>query len=294
MKKLIFYALIVTVLTSCGQKTTVFENSTSEEKWKILQDYYMVPGATASNERTLPNVLSEQEVLLKAADAAIKEGVLDPTYYMYQEIPALMDAKIETPILITDSVSGNPNMYMLTAVDDAGVLLAEIYVNSASVTNDADFELGRGFAIPNTSYHYITKREATDLIREEFQNRVVSEPMAVYNLRLGDDPHSHRAIFWYFTVDENTRDAIDNNSEEYILAAGIFGYSSIIGGISNRAAINLGPGGSPHLNGYRLAKLDTPLRLNDKLNAARAAGGVAFSPSVYPNESITFTPVPLK
>jgi hypothetical protein len=34
-------------------------------------------------------------VLLKVADVAIAEGVLDPSYYEYQNYPALMTAKIE-------------------------------------------------------------------------------------------------------------------------------------------------------------------------------------------------------
>lgn len=43
----------------------------------------MVPGAPVSDVRPLPNILSEQEILLKAADYAIAEGVLDPSYDEY-------------------------------------------------------------------------------------------------------------------------------------------------------------------------------------------------------------------
>ncbi|MDR2211811.1 MAG: hypothetical protein LBO65_10180 [Spirochaetaceae bacterium] len=298
MKRIICCVFVVAALTSCGPKPvpTVFESSTPEEKWAILRDDYLAADAPVSSERPLPNVLSEQEVLLKAADAAIAEGVLYSDYYAYEETPALKTAKIETPILLTDGATGEPNMYLLTAVDDAGVLLAEVYVNSEAGTSDADFELGRGFAITNTSFHYITKREAAELIQSQFPEGEVSEPMAVSNLRLGEDPHSHRGIFWYFTVGESepSRSAA-GTAEEYVLAADVFGYHPVPGGLSNnRAAIDIGQGGSFHLDGYRMAKLDRPLRLFNKLNTARSAGGASFSPSVYPSETISFTPVPLK
>jgi hypothetical protein len=86
--------------SACLQKATVFEtfeHRTPEERWAIMQEYYIVPGAPVSDERPLLNVLSEQEVLLKAADYAIAKGVLDPSYYAYQNNPALMTAKIEAP-----------------------------------------------------------------------------------------------------------------------------------------------------------------------------------------------------
>jgi hypothetical protein len=293
MKKLICYVCIVIMFASCGQKITTFEKSTPQEKWEIMREYYMVPGAPVSDERPLPNVLSEREVLLKAADQAILEGVLDPSYYAYEETPELMTAKIETPILVTDGNTGEPDMYLLTAVDDTGVLLATVSVNSAVNTNGTKFEYGRGFARPNTSAHYITKREAVDLIRSQFPEAMTSEPMAVSNLRLGDDPNTPKVLFWYFTVDENTR-SVTGESGEYVIAADISGYRSIPGGVSNRAAINTGRGGSPYLGRYRMAKLDTPLRLFNKLNAARAAGGASFTPSRYPDEQVGFTPVPLK
>jgi hypothetical protein len=51
----------------------------------------MVPGVPVSVERPLPNVLSELEILLKAADYAIAQGVLDPSFYAYENTPELMN-----------------------------------------------------------------------------------------------------------------------------------------------------------------------------------------------------------
>jgi hypothetical protein len=294
MKKLIFYVFIAITFVSCGQKPIVYDKSTPQEKWQIIRDDIMVPGAPVSNERPLPNVLSEQEVLLKVADVAIEEGILDPSYYEYQNNPALLTAKIETPVLITDAENGKPGCYLLTAVDNDGVFLAEVSVNSAVNANTAEFEFGRGFAIPDTSHHYITKREASELIQSQFSDSTVSEPMAITNLWLDDDPYSHMFFFWYFTVSDNTRNVADVE-DEYIIATIIPGYTTIPGGVSNRAAIDFaGDRGDFHLKGYRMAKLNKPLHLFDKLEAARAVGGASYAPASYPTESVGITPVPLK
>jgi hypothetical protein len=291
MKKLMLCTFIVMVFATCGQNTIKFENNTPEEKWEIIQDY-MVPNASVSNERPLPNVLSEQEVLIKAADFANKEGAFDPLYFRYQNNPALLTAKIETPILVTNAENGEPGWYLLTAVDDAGVFLARVSFKSAVTTSDEEFTGLRSFAFPNSTHHFITKREADELIHSQFPDSAVSEPMAITNLRLDDDPSSHKSFFWYFTVNDTARNAA---GDEYIIATFIPGYTSIPGGVSNRAAIDFaGQRGDVHLNGYRMAKLEKPLRLFDKLNSARSAGGASFAPATYPTESVGFTPVPLK
>jgi hypothetical protein len=293
MKKLIYCGFIVIFLGSCGQKAVVYEQSTPEEKWQVIRDDFMVSDAPADIERPLPNVLSEQEVLLKAADVAVKEGVLDPDYYAYQNNPALKDAKIETPILLTDGVTGGPGTYILNVVDASGISLATVSVNSTYDTDEASFERWRSIPDPVTgpANHIITKREAAELSQSQFPGSTVSEPIAVTNLRLEDDPHSHSSIFWYFTVTETARSAA-GTADEYILDPFIPGYRSIAGGISNRTALN--QGGSVYLNGYRMAKLDTPLRLFDKLETARSAGGASFAPSRVATESMSFTPVLLK
>jgi hypothetical protein len=292
MKKLIFCAFIVILIGSCEQKTIVYEKNTPQEKWQIIRDDVMVPGAPVSDERPLPNVLSEQEVLLKAADFAVAEGVLDPAYSAYQDNPALWTARIETPILLTNASTGVPDMYILNAVDDDGITLASISVNSARDAGEGSFERGRFISeagsVPDV--HDITKREAVDLIQSQFPDNTVSEPMAIGNLRLEGRRYSHTALFWYFTVSDTARN-VAGVADEYILDIYIPSYHSIPGGVSNRAALDRVGG---ELIGYRMAKLDTPIRLFDKLEAARAAGGVSFAPSSYPTESVGFTPVPLK
>jgi hypothetical protein len=291
MKNLIFCVSIALLFGSCGQKSVVYETRTPEEKWQVIQKDFMVSGAPVSDERPLPDVLSEKEVLLKAADVAVQEGVLDPSYYAYQNNPALKDAKIETPILLTDAATGVPDMYLLNAVDADGISLASISVSSAIDTDEDAFERGRSIPPPElATVHIITKREATELVQSQFPESTVNELMAIGNLRLGDDPYSHKGTYWYFTVTETERSGA-GEAGEYILDPYIPGYASIPGGVSNRAVIN--EGGHPYLDGYRMAKLDTPLHLFDKLENARAVGRASFAPSTGPVKS-GFTPVPLK
>jgi hypothetical protein len=293
MKKLMFYAYIALVLTSCGQQPTALESGTSEEKWEIIQDY-MVSGAPVSNERPLSNVLSEKEILLKATDYAIKEGLLDPSQPVLKNHPALLTARIETPVLVTDAENGEPGWYLLIAVDNDGVLLARMSFNSAVNASEETFSGLRGFSLPGTSHHFITKQEAIELIQSQFPDSAVSEPVAIENLRLDDDPYSHMFFFWYFTVNDTALSAA-GSVDEYIIASVIPDYTSIPGGMSNRAAIDFaGQRGDHHLKGYRMAKLNKPLRLFDKIETARSAGGASFAPSNYPAESVGITPVPLQ
>jgi hypothetical protein len=295
MKRIIFCVFIAIAFASCGQEQNVFGNNTPSEKWETIQAY-IVSGAPVSNERPLPNVLSEQEVLLKATDVLIKEGALDPSYYEYQNNPALLTAKIETPILVFDAFTGVPNSYFLNAVDTDGISLARVTVSSVRDADEASFELGRSISGPNGSFtHLITKREAAELIQKQFPDKAVSEPAAIYNLRLDDSQYSHGVLFWYFTVNDNARSAT-NAGEEYIFEA-FTGGSDRSGGQPNRsavAALDINLYSSPHLKGYQMVKLDKPLRLFDKLNTARSAGGASFAPSSYPAESVGFTPVELK
>jgi hypothetical protein len=239
-------------------------------------------------------VLSEREVLLKAADFAIEEGVLDPAYSEYETNPALKDAKIETPVLMTNVAKGIPDTYILNAVDEEGIVLAYVSVSSnpADVSKES-FVFARSILNLKWSVsHMITKREAAELIHSQFPDKTVSEPMMIGNLRLGDDPHSHRALLWYFTVSDNARSA-EGAGGDYVIDAYVGGYWVTLGGSISRnvAALNRG---SAHLDGYRMVKLDRQLHLFDKLDTARSVGGVTFSSSPSSMERIGFTPVPLK
>jgi hypothetical protein len=130
--------------------------------------------------------------LLKAADYAAHEGLFDPPYPVIQNHPALLRAKIETPALIINAESGEPSSYALTAVDNDGVLLERMSFNSAVNASNEEFAGLQGFALPGIAHHFIAKHEAAELIQSQFPDDAVSEPMAIENLRLDDDPYSHK------------------------------------------------------------------------------------------------------
>jgi hypothetical protein len=267
----------------------------TQETWEAIQQS-MAQGAEVSSERPFPDVLSEQEILLKAVDYAHKIGAFNPAYYVYQENPALITAKLETPVLIYHVPTGTTNAYSLTAVDTDGTDLMTAYVSSSVDTDINSFEHLRIIGlvnIPEQSVHRMTKREAVHLMKSQFPDNHISDPIALSGLYLKDSPYSSNHVFWYFTVDDSNR-SITESTEEYIIASEIVGWKKISGGLSNRAAINSGDGGSPHLNWNRMAKLETPLRIFERIEAARAAGGTSFTPSNYPTESVGFTPVSLK
>jgi hypothetical protein len=299
MKRFVFFALSALVCISCGLKAKVSDsNSAPEQKWEAMQDY-LAPGTTVSSERPMPDILSEQEVLLKAADYAYKIGALDSSYYAYERNPKLLSAKIAAPILVHDFTGypgGDGASYLLGAVDDSGVNLMSVYVRPNIDASDDSFKLTSGISPENEpdslSTHYMTKTEAVNLIHSQFPDKQVSEPMAI-NITLADDPYSSTVIFWYFTTNDNQRGA-SGGSEEYIIDSYIRGYKNSIGGVSNRSAISTGNGGSPHLDGARMAKLNTPLRLFEKLEAVRSAGRSLISITAEPMEPIKYTPVPLR
>jgi hypothetical protein len=300
MERYVFFLLVsvVTVFTSCTGGTISTsgsqEEKTAEEIWEIIQKD-LAPGAEVSKERPFSDVLSEQEVLLKAVDYAGKIGAGDPSYYLYQEIPALLTAKIETPILLHFVPTGTTSSYLLTAVDTDGTMLMSVWVNSSPDADMDSFELLRAFGLvnmPEHSTHHITKREAIHLSKRQFPDKQVSDPIAVLGLHLEDSPHSGNHAFWYFTVSD-TSQSVSDMPEEYIISSIIDGWKNISGGLSNLSAISSGAGGSPHLKWNRMAKLETPLRIFERIEAARNDGGAAeFTPD--PVTKVKYTPIPLQ
>jgi hypothetical protein len=300
MKNCIFFTVIAVVFLSCGLQSKLADSkSTPEEKWEVLKDY-MAPDSVASSVRPMPNILSEQEILLKAADYANFIGALHPSHYFYDDNPELLTAKLETPILVhnfTGWDNGDGGMYLLNAVSKNGENLMSAYVRPVVDADSSSFELtstvGRSRS-PETSTHFMAKREVVDLIDSQFPNLPVSEPIAV-QMKLDGDPYSHVAIFWYFTVEENNqRSVVGGEKEEYIIDAEIRKYGMISGGVSNRSAISINGGGSPHLGWERMAKLETPVHLLDRLQAARANGRSLAAVAAEPIPPVQFTPVSLK
>ncbi|MDR2052501.1 MAG: hypothetical protein LBP80_03725 [Treponema sp.] len=296
MAKLLFL-LSAIIFISCGNFIKPVDTAVTREEKLAAVESIMASGAAASDIRPRAGLLSEQEVLLKAADYLYSIGGLDPSFYAYEEEPRLLTAKIETPVLFYFP-DGTPASYYLMAVDEKGECLMGSMVHPETNVDLNSFETVRDGIIPNKpdylSSHFITKREAAELIKTQFPGNVVSEPIAVRGLFLEGHPHSNSEIFWYFTVGGSERGA-EAVSEEYIIDADIMGYSTIAGGVSNRSAISAGRGGSPLLDWERMAKLNTPLNLFEKIEASNARALAGDNTAVpYQRTELKYTPVPLR
>jgi hypothetical protein len=306
MKKttLVLFAIITMALVNCPQPSSGGSNAEpvtpqnpalipEAQKWQYIQEN-LAAGVELSAERPYPGVLSEKEVLLKAVDYAIGEGAGDPSYYLYEITPELLTAKIAKPVLVHNLYEGAANEYFLTAVDDEGTVWLQVLVNSSADAGQEGFEKLRIFSMlndPQYSYHMITKAEAVNLFASAFAGKQISEPVLISGLLLNNyiSPPIGETL-WYTTVRNS---ASDTNYEEYILQPGVIGWQNISGGISNLAALNDYYACGSYLNWNRMAKLDTPLRILDIIEAGRnASGELKFAPITTPN--VKFTPVPLQ
>jgi hypothetical protein len=265
-------------------------NNTPEEKWASLEDY-MAPGAVPSNIRPRPDILSEQEVLLKAMDYAYSIGALNRSYFLFQEDPRLLNARIETPVLLY-LPNGSPLSYMLMAVGENGESLMFIFVRPTIDADYSSFVTLSGGSPPNApdySSHFITKSQIIELIKSQFPDSSFSEPIALRGLSLEEIPYSINGIYWYFTVDNSNQNAL-SVPEEYIIAASV--YRPTGNEALSRNAI-ASYNGSPALAGARMAKLETPLNLSAKIEAARSVTDIGSIPYDH-TAKFKYTPVPLR
>jgi hypothetical protein len=222
-----------------------------EITWKMIEDR-IAPGVEISAERPFPDILSEKEVLSRTAVVFQKRGMFKSNYYIYGYEPRLLTAKVEKPFLMY-GFNYNPGSvyYTLTANTDNGQVLFRQMVYAIADVPDEKF-----LGIQNDmegqwdsmSYHYITEREAVELIASQFPGEPFEGPIMTH-IKLEDNIHSTSRHFWYFTVD----------NEDYIIDARIGapnGYNSIPGGVTNHQAISkAGGGGSFYLQGERMARL---------------------------------------
>jgi hypothetical protein len=263
---------------------------------------YLVDGVILDDQRPMVGILSEQEVLLKAADIAVNGGFhFDISSYLEEE-PALLTAKIETPVLLHRS-NGEPWVYMLYVVDEKRTLLMIASVKCEENVDRQYFLATLSRAIPNRHLyddayydaHYITKREVKEYTKRRFPDKNISEPVAITNLFLEEKRHSNSEIFWYFQVEDKSSGSI-SEVEEYIIAATVMG--NVILNENNRSLISSAYRGSPQLNGYRMAKLSRPLNFqyygrNSSRSMFEDSSNIEFiEPTLI--EPMGFTGVPLE
>ena len=275
-----------------GKWLAWWEALSVEEKLSHIQPY-MVEGAELSAERPAPHLLSQQEVMIRAAQAMAREGYLDPAHRIYKKYPQLLTVKVAEPILVYHEYLLSQGIvdgtYYVYVVDDKGIALAGIdLAPNEIVLDEDDVIVDNSIFIQGNAKHLITKKEAVATFREAFPHQHVAEPIAVRIWDLEGVRYSNTYIFWYTTVTEAGRSA-GESATEYLLCASVVSPPPGLNISANpRSALSHG---APAW-GTRIARIDEPLHLHEKLAAAkaRAAAGEP-EPAIGPTPPVKITPV---
>lgn len=294
MKKDVFFAIIIVLMVcSCNIEKLAFQQPQTQNLNISHIQPYMVEGAQLSAERPAPHLLSEQEVMIRAAEYAVQQGYLDPAHPIYEEVPELATAKVAEPIFVCyenelqqGKVNGFYNIYTTTANGttkiEARVFAQEIIPGG---TDNPTFGITYNQFI--LSKYIITKKESKSIYQNLFPGKDVSNPMAI-SIKTSVTPFFVSA--WYVEVSDGSRSA-GGSHEEYLLDMTVFDLPPQQSISANpRAALSRSTvsGGW----GTRIARIDEPLHLHEKLAAAkaRAAAGEP-EPAVGPTEPVKITPV---
>ena len=296
MKGFIFI-LSVSLLVYSGchtERLAAKEEKVYNETVELIQSY-MVPDAELSAERPAPHLLSQQEVMIRAAQAMAREGYLDPAHRIYKKYPQLLTVKVAEPMLVYHEYLLSQGIvdgtYYVYVVDDKGIALAGIdLAPNEIVLDEDDVIVDNSIFIQGNAKHLITKKEAVATFREAFPHQHVAEPIAVRIWDLEGVKYSNSYIFWYTTVSEAGRSA-GESAAEYLLCASVVSPPPQQSLSTNpRAALSRSTvsGGW----GTRIARIDEPLHLHERLAQAkaRAAAGEP-EPAVGPTEPVKITPV---
>ena len=294
MKKDVFFAIIIVLMVcSCNIEKLAFQQPQTQNLNISHIQPYMVEGAQLSAERPAPDLLSEQEVMIRAAEYVVKQGYLDPAHPIYEEVPDLASAKVAEPIFVCyenelqqGKVNGFYNIYTTTANGttkiEARVFAQEIIPGG---TDNPTFGITYNQFI--LSKYIITKKESKSIYQNLFPGKDVSNPMAI-SIKTSVTPFFVSA--WYVEVSDGSRSA-GGSHEEYLLDMTVFGLppqqsiSANPRSVLSRSTVSGGWG-------TRIARIDEPLHLHEKLAQAkaRAAAGEP-EPAVGPTEPVKITPV---
>ena len=279
-----------------GKWLAWWEALSVEEKLSHIQPY-MVEGAQLSAERPAPHLLSEQEVMIRAAQAMAREGYLDPAHHIYQEVPELATAKVAEPVFVYNAIFLAQGLihgaYRIYAVDENDVDIAHVLIiGEQNIPEGEDSILMRGLSV-NETYprHFITKEEAVAAFQEAFPGCVIEEPIAVRMWNMEGVMHSNVYISWYTDVsDAGAGRGASSSATGYLMNAVMVvdpnaGVSSNPRAALSRSTVSGGWG-------TRIARIDEPLHLHEKLAQAKARAVAGEpEPAVGPTEPVKITPV---
>jgi hypothetical protein len=307
MKKIVYGFLSIFIgmlIMSCQQLNRGDDNNSTLAKtedqdiWSAIEDV-LAPGAKVSDVRPASNILSEKEILIKAAKFAEERGRLHSNSILFTEQPKLLTAHVEAPVFIYNFLvpaerSIEYGIYRLSAIDEKGECLMVLMVDPLITVEDNRFELvsGTNASFPEEiATHYITKREMIELIESQFPGQPYEGPIAV-NMEFEGEVWGNAITSWYFTVGDAVSRSVDNTYAEYLIDSQVFDYRNITGGVtSNRSAIDT-ESTAKSWGGHRMVKLETPVYFLEKLKRAQTGERSAFT-SEAPSPA-RVTPVPLK
>jgi hypothetical protein len=307
MKKIVYIlvSIIIGILVlSCQQPNRANNDIPSlaemedADLWASIEDV-LAPGAKVSDVRPASNILSEKEILIKAAKLAYQNGDLYLDSVFFEEQPKLLTARIEAPIfiynfLVPAELSIEYGIYMLSAVDENGECLRISKVFPHIDVENKRFELvsGSNATFPEElATHYITKQEAIALIESQFPGQSYEGPIAV-KMEFEDDPWGNTIISWYFIVGDTSSRAVDASYAEYLIDADVSNYRSVAGRVTaNPRAVDT-ESTARSWGGHRMVKLETPVYFLEKLKSVQAGERSAFTGEVPSPARVT--PVPLK
>jgi hypothetical protein len=272
------------------------------ELWPTIENV-LVPGAEVSDERPVDNVLSEKEILIKATKFAEERGFLEPDSLFINSQPKLLTANIETPIFIHNFLGSAEECYeygtyQIYAVDDNGEYLAHILARPHDNVDINNLDIVMGVLeenimeySPELSTHFITKREAVELIESQFPGQSYEGPIAI-KTEFEGQVWGNTIISWYFTIGDTESRAAGGAYDEYLIDIEVLDYRNFIGSVTtNRSAID-NERTAKNWGGNRMVKLDTPLYFIDKLKDVQTGERSAYTSEVPSPARVS--PVPLK
>lgn len=293
MKKDVFFvSIIILMVCSCNLEKLAFQQPQSQNLNISHIQPYMVEGAELSAERPAPDLLSEQEVMIRAAEYVVQQGYLDPAHPIYEEVPDLASAKVAEPIFVyygDELLQGKVNgFYTLYATTKTGkvCLVSSAWAQEIIPDKSSDRpDFARGYGWDSLDMNIVSQKETLQICQNIFPGKTISEPMAICTKT---DVHQFLVDAWYVEVSDGSRSA-GGSHEEYLLDMTVFDLPPQQSISANpRAALSHG---APAW-GTRIARIDEPLHLHEKLAQAkaRAAAGEP-EPAVGPTEPVKITPV---
>lgn len=295
MKKDVFFAIIIILMVcSCNIEKRAFQQPQSQNLNISHIQPYMVEGAQLSAERPAPDLLSEQEVMIRAAEYVVQQGYLDPAHPIYEEVPDLASAKVAEPIFVyygDELLQGKVNgFYTLYATTKTGkvCLVSSAWAQEIIPDKSSDRpDFARGYGWDSLDMNIISQKECSNIYASLFSDKTTSDPIAI---SLTTSANQFKTTAWYVEVSDGNRSA-GGSHEEYLLDMTVFDLPPQQSISANpRAALSRSTvsGGW----GTRIARIDEPLHLHEKLAQAnaRAAAGEP-EPAVGPTEPVKITPV---